>query len=343
MGSKNLPLISFVFATYNSGWCIEAALKSIKKQDYPKDKIEIIFADGGSKDNTLEIAKRYGVKVLKNKLILGDPGNALGCEKAKGDFVVFVGHDNQLVQENWIKLMLKPFFEDKDIVGAFPHLENKVDDTWLTKYVNKFTDPFNHFMYGYANNPLTFNRAYKVLKKTKDWIVFDFDLKDHPILAFDQGFMLKKKGYFRDKNTWFCDILPVLDLIKEKRSIAYVPLASNYHITLNKGLKQFMKKHQWTIDYNLSPRKTFGLYKSPFGIKARRKDISIKRKIRALIYPFYGISFFLPVVRAIYKYATDGGKEWFYHPFITFISAYIIWKEAIRILIFHRSPIIERY
>lgn len=339
---ENLPLISFVIATYNSGWCLNEALKSIKKQDYPKNRIEVIFVDGGSKDNTLDIARQFGVKVIANKLRLGEPGFALGCEESKGDLVVFLGHDNQLVQENWIRLMIKPFIK-ADIVIAFPHLENRKKDSWLTKYVNKFTDPFNHFVYGYANNPLTFEKVYKVIDEGDDWRVFDFTLENHPILAFDQGLMLRKKGFKRDKKTWYCDILPILSLIKEKRKFAYVFNASNYHTTLNKGIRQFVKKHQWGIDYNLSPKKTFGIFKQPFGLKARKDHISFKRKARMILYPFYGISFIFPCLRGIYFYLKDREKEWLYHPFITFVSAYIIWKEAFRVIILKKDPLQERY
>ena len=337
------PRISFVIATYNSGPFVEEAIKSILKQDYPLNKIEIVFSDGGSTDNTLEIAKKYSIiRVVKNELILGDPGYALGCEEARGDLVVFVGHDNRLAQDNWIRMMIKPFIET-DIVGAYPHLENRKEDSWLTKYVNQFTDPFNHFLYGHANNPLTFYKVYKVLKKGDGWVVYNFNLKNHPLLAYDQGFMLKKKGYHRDRKTWYCDILPVLDLIADKKQFAYVSAASNYHETLNKGLKQFIKKHRWAIDYNLDSRETFGMYKQKFGLKARREYISPMRHFRAFIYPFYGISFVFPCLRAMYFYLKDGEKEWLYHPFITFVSAFVIFQEVVKIKIFRRNPVFERY
>jgi len=342
---KELPRVSFVIATFNSSNFIENALQSILKQDYPKSKIEIIFSDGGSTDNTFEIAKKYQniVRMVKNKLIFGDPGYAVGGEVARGDLVVFMGHDNQLVQKNWIRMMIKPFVQDKEIAGAFPHLENRKSDNWLTRYVNRFTDPGNHFVYGYANNPLTFEKVYRAVKKTKGWVVLDFTLKNHPILEFEQGFMLRRVAYRRDKNTWYCGILAVLDMIKKGKQICYVPSASNYHDTLNRGLMQFIKKHRWAIDYNLDSRETFGDYKQAFGLKARRKYISPMRRLRTYIYPFYGISFIFPCLRAIYFYLKDGDKEWFYHPFITFVSAFIIWQEAVRIKIFRRNPIIERY
>jgi len=340
---KDLPAISFITATFNSGWCIEESIKSILRQDYPKDKIEVLWVDGGSTDNTLELAKKYGVRVIKNELVLGDPGYAIGGENARGDFMVFMGHDNQLVQKNWIRLMLRPFLDDEEIIAAFPHLDNKKSDTWLTKYVNRFTDPGNHFVYGYANNPLTFGKVYKVIKQTKDWVVYDFKLENHPILEFEQGFMHRKKGYHRKKNTWYCGIMAVLDLIKEGKQIAYVPSASNYHATLNEGLGQFIKKHRWAIDYQLDSRETFGMYKSKFGLKGRKQYISNYRRFRMCLYPFYGISFVFPVIRAIYMYLKDGEREWIYHPFITFISAFLIWQEAIRIKIFRRNPIFDRY
>ncbi|MFH1601776.1 MAG: glycosyltransferase family 2 protein [Candidatus Shapirobacteria bacterium] len=340
---KNLPTISFVTPTYNSAPWIKNYLQSIRKQDYPQSKIEILFVDGGSIDDTLKLAKKYKIRVVKNKLILGDPGFAVGGEKAKGDFMVFMGHDNELVQKSWIRLMLRPMLEDEKIVAAFPHLDNKKTDTWLTRYANRFTDPGNHFVYGYANNPLTFNKVYGVVKKTKDWVVFDFKLKDHPVLEFEQGFMIRKKGYYRDKSTWYCGILAVLSLIKDKKMIAYVPRASNYHTTLNKGVGQFIKKHRWAIDYNLDKRKTFGIYKDAFGLKARRKYISLDRKIKMFFYPFYGISFIMPCARALYMFLKDGEREWLYHPFITFISAFIIWQEAVKIKIFRKNPTIDRY
>lgn len=340
---EKYPTISFITATFNSGWCIENSLRSILKQDYPKDKIEILWVDGGSTDNTLELAKKYGVRVVKNKLILGDPGYAIGGEEARGDFMVFMGHDNELVQNNWIKLMLKPFVDDPETIAAFPHLDNKPTDTWLSKYVNKFTDPGNHFVYGYANNPLTFYKVYPVLKKGDGWEVYDFKPMNHPILEFEQGFMHRKIGYHRNKDTWYCGIMAVIDLIKEGKQIAYVPDASNYHATLEKGLKQFIKKHRWAADYQLDNRETFGMYKEKFGIKGRKQYLSPYRRFRMYLYPFYGISFIFPVLRAIFMYFKDGEKEWTYHPLITFISAFIIWQEAFRIKILKRNPIFDRY
>jgi len=50
------PKVSILIPTLNAESVLDECLRSIEMQDYPKDKIELIIADGGSKDKTLEIA-----------------------------------------------------------------------------------------------------------------------------------------------------------------------------------------------------------------------------------------------------------------------------------------------
>lgn len=65
---NKLPTISILIPTLNAASVLEKCLRSITTQDYLKDKIEIIIADGGSTDKTLEIARKYGAKIYKNPL-----------------------------------------------------------------------------------------------------------------------------------------------------------------------------------------------------------------------------------------------------------------------------------
>ncbi len=64
-------------------------LDSIKRQSF--NDYEIIIADGGSKDNTVKIAKEYGCIVIIGGLV--SVGRNNGAKVAKGDILLFLDAD----------------------------------------------------------------------------------------------------------------------------------------------------------------------------------------------------------------------------------------------------------
>lgn len=57
------PSVSIVIPSWNQGKFIERTLLSIFKQDYPGE-VEIIVSDGGSTDETVEVLKKYGDRLI---------------------------------------------------------------------------------------------------------------------------------------------------------------------------------------------------------------------------------------------------------------------------------------
>lgn len=58
---KNLPLVSINIRTFNSAKTLEEVFQSIKNQTYKN--IEVVVSDGFSKDESVDIAKKYGARV----------------------------------------------------------------------------------------------------------------------------------------------------------------------------------------------------------------------------------------------------------------------------------------
>ena len=127
--------ISVVIPTLNSEKTLGMCLGAIRAQSFPKDGYEIVVADAGSSDRTLEIAREHGVDtVTENPLKTGEAGKTAGIKAAKGDVIALVDSDNILPGPDWLERMLTPF-EDPEIVATEP-----VEYTWrkedpaLTRY-----------------------------------------------------------------------------------------------------------------------------------------------------------------------------------------------------------------
>jgi len=94
--------LSIVIPIYNDEKFLAECLDSCLAQDIPYDDYEIICVDDGSTDRTAEIledyAKRYPNIVLIFKEHGVGHGRDIGMERAKGEYLWFVDHDDLLTE-----------------------------------------------------------------------------------------------------------------------------------------------------------------------------------------------------------------------------------------------------
>jgi glycosyltransferase involved in cell wall biosynthesis len=107
MKEKTLP-ISIVIPVKNEEKNIANLLESIKKQKYQPS--EIIVADAGSTDNTVEVAKQYGALVVDGGI--PSVGRNNGFNKSSQDVVLFLDADVQFLTENDLKHLVDSFKEE---------------------------------------------------------------------------------------------------------------------------------------------------------------------------------------------------------------------------------------
>ena len=92
-GSLKESQVSTIIPTYNSEETLGECLESIMRQTYPS--CEVIVVDGYSKDRTLEIARKYGAKTLREKCGPAAARN-IGIAHSKGKYVFFLDSDQTL-------------------------------------------------------------------------------------------------------------------------------------------------------------------------------------------------------------------------------------------------------
>ena len=109
--------ISIVIPTKNEGNAIEECLTSILNQSV--SPFEVIIVDGGSSDNTLDLARKFKVKII-HEGSFSSPANArnLGVENAKGSIVLIIDAD-VVLQEDCLKYAIE-CFKDKDVIVVNP-------------------------------------------------------------------------------------------------------------------------------------------------------------------------------------------------------------------------------
>ncbi len=110
------PLISVVIPARNAERLLSHCLESLKELDYPKDKLEVIIADGLSTDRTREIAGSYGARVItdfKNSVV---SARNVGFGTARGKLIAFSDADC-VMDKNWLKNCLK-YFDNEWVAGV---------------------------------------------------------------------------------------------------------------------------------------------------------------------------------------------------------------------------------
>ncbi len=105
--------ISVIIPTLNEALILEKSIAEISRHS----PHEIIIADGGSKDGTLDIAEKFGLGV-----VVGPPGRALqmnaGAKRATGDVLFFLHADSRVDAKSYQKMVAVMEQENK-VGGAF--------------------------------------------------------------------------------------------------------------------------------------------------------------------------------------------------------------------------------
>ena len=92
--------ISIIVAVFNGRECLENLLSSVINQI--NNNYELLIIDGGSKDNTIDIIKRYEDHI---SYWISEPDKGIydawnkGIVKATGDWIMFLGADDELKPE----------------------------------------------------------------------------------------------------------------------------------------------------------------------------------------------------------------------------------------------------
>jgi len=251
---KGYPFVSFVIPCYNSEILLPRLLKSIVDQDYPREKMEIIAADGGSSDSTLEILKKYKVVIVHNKKQFPEGfgmGKAQGIEKAKGEFVVVVDSDNELQGKDWLKQSLDPLLQCPDAFGAACIMQVRPTDTLINRYLSFIgTDPFAVYRSFEAKY------AFGFLKRAQDFgNYYLYTIGDKEFLCTGGNCFIYRKKCLDLIGGYSYDVENVLSLVCKGWKRFVIPkYARTHHLSVLSFGAFLRKRINWSLNYSKGSR-----------------------------------------------------------------------------------------
>ncbi len=190
-----MPLISVNLPTYNGAETIKDALESVKAQTYKN--YEIVIVDHYSKDETIEIAKKYTKKIYFDKRRLLS-SREIGLRESKGEVILFLSCD-QVLEPTALERIAK-IFAEQDVDMVITEERSYKPNTFIAK----MTDIDRKLIQqDYELNPMksvllpsAFRKSLlvQVFKEFNDKYYETVTIHDHAIIYYESYKLSKKIG-----------------------------------------------------------------------------------------------------------------------------------------------------
>ena len=330
-----LPTISIIIPVFNSEVTFKLCLESIRAQNYPTDKIEIIIVDAGSTDRTLEIAREFRVnEILENALKTGEAGKAVGVKFAKNEIIALIDSDNILAETDWLRRMVEPF-QDSEIVCSEPlYYTYRKEDGFINRYCALFgmNDPICYFLGNYDRYNVISGKWTNLLVDEEDkgnYLKITILGKERIPTIGANGFLIRRKdllSYPIGDYLFDIDIIyklmeskgKALNNSKMKLKFAKVKIGI-IHIFC-KDIKTFIRKQKRRIkDY---------LYFSKLNL--RKYPWKVARRRGLIKFAMYCLLLFPLVIQAAVGYSKKSDRAWFFHPLACLITFWVYVLETVK-------------
>lgn len=332
------PRISFVIPTYNSAKTLELTLKSIRVQTYPQKRIEALVVDGGSKDSTLNIAGKYGCRIIRNSKTDIVNAEILGYTQAKGKYLVGLAPDEVLENKDSLKLKYYAMKKDPQVNAVLPTgYKTPKNFSPINYYINEFGDPFSYFVYrdskDYRFLIKDLEKKYQKVSEDDKCVIFSFlQNKDLPLIELWAGGCMIDLEYtkvnFPEINENPSQIPLIFYLLnKKKRLLGVTKNDPTVHYSTG-SVTKYLKKIRSRVEFNVfrTPMGEGGFY----GRQQLSPDLSNLKKYFFIPYSF---SIIFPIYDSLYLTITRKESIFLLHPLLCiYTSILIIFYYLVKIL-----------
>lgn len=230
------PRVTIAVVTYNEEKRIGQALKLIFSQNYPKDKIEVIVIDDSSTDRTVEIAKKFPVKIIMSSSKDAEVSVLKGLRAAEGEFYTFMATDMEYCTKDWLKKMVKPLIENPEIAQAATRYYVHPKDSLVSRYLS--LDPLQRDpIYKFFSPSLEST----IVERRDGYFITKYAFDKIPPQNAGMYRLSTMKEIYKDADKWM-DLDQLCILVERGYTkFAYVPEAGFYHFHVD-DFKHLLEK-----------------------------------------------------------------------------------------------------
>ncbi len=124
-------MLSVIIPALNEEIYISKCIEGLINLELNNTDIEIILVDNGSKDNTVDIAAKYGIKILIKEHVNISALRNWGALNSKGDILAFIDADCVVSKDWFINAMKCMTCQSADAVGSFHVIPDNA--SWIGK------------------------------------------------------------------------------------------------------------------------------------------------------------------------------------------------------------------
>jgi glycosyltransferase involved in cell wall biosynthesis len=312
--TKDYPTISVVIPTFNGEGRISDCLESIIRQDYSKEKIEILVVDDDSTDGTVEVARRYGAKILTNGHRNIERGKSIGLEQANNELILLLDDDNRLSSTDWLTTCVEAMLDNPEAVGAEAiYFSYDKNDPPANRYCSLFG--INDAVAFYLNKrdrlmatERCWNLSGKVLRDDEDYFLVEFEEDNLPTVG-SQGFLTRRELLLQTNyKPYLFHIDSNLELVKS---------GHNKYLMMKLDI---IHKHSDTMGHLLGKaNRNMTLFLQQANLRTYKWKTSRLRLILAVITMFTVIK---PLYDSLRGFIRKPDIAWFLHPVLSFVTVF---------------------
>lgn len=145
------PKVTVVIPAFNEGPMVGRSIRSVAACDYPKDKLEVIVVDDGSRDDTffhMQHLRREFPGLVRLVRFVGNRGKrsalVAGFRAATGDIVITIDSDSE-IDPKTVHEMVTPFLADPKVGGVAGRVSVLNRDSAISRMLEvQFALAFDH-------------------------------------------------------------------------------------------------------------------------------------------------------------------------------------------------------